>query len=207
MEHIKNKLAFLGKDLVSQIIQVSFVKEIPKGTEILREEQYVKVLPIVLEGLVKVFSRFKERELLLYYILPNESCVMSLSASLNNEPSRIYAITEEDSEILFIPTDRIPNWIKSFPRLNNLFYQQYNLRYIDLLNTIHHVLFDKMDKRLYDHLKEKIALTKKQELKITHNQIANELGTVREVISRVMKKLETEGKIKQEANGIKILKW
>lgn len=188
MQNIKNKLAFLGDELVSLIIQECSVKQIPKGTQILREEQYIKVVPIVLKGLVKVFSRFKERELLLYYILPNESCIMSFSASLNNKPSKIFAVTEEDSEILLIPTDRISGWLKSFPRLNDLFYQQYNLRYIDLLDTIHHVLLDKMETRLYENLKEKSRLTKKKELRITHVQIANELGTVREVISRVMKK-------------------
>ena len=207
MEHIKNKISFLGTELVSEIMEVAFVKEIPKGTIILREEQYIKVLPIVISGLVKVFSKFKERELLLYYILPNESCVMSLSASLNNEPSKVYAMAEEGSEILFLPVDKISNWLKNYPRLNNLFYQQYNLRYVDLLDTIHHVLLDKMDKRLYDYLKEKALVTNKHELKITHNQIANELGTVREVISRVMKKLESEGKVKQESSSIKILKW
>lgn len=205
MQDLKNNLAFLGNELASLIIQECAVKHIPKETEILREDQYIKVIPLVLSGLVKVFSRFKERELLLYYILPYESCVMSFSASLNNEPSKIYAITEEDSEILLIPTDRIPDWLKSYPRLNDLFYQQYNMRYIDLLDTIHHVLLNKMDTRLYEYLKEKSRLTKKQELKITHVQIANELGTVREVISRVMKKLEAEGKIKQISIGIKIL--
>ena len=102
---------------------------------------------------------------------------------------------------------KYPIWLKSYPRLNDLFYQQYNLRYIDLLDTIHHVLLDKMDKRLYDFLKKKSILTKSESIKITHNQIANELGTVREVISRVMKKLEIEEKIKQEPSGIKILKW
>ena len=207
MKHIKDKISFLEPELVSQIVEVSSVKKILRGTKILKEGQYIKVLPIVLKGLVKVFSRFKDRELLLYYIRPNQSCVMSLSASLNNEPSRIFAITEEDSEILFIPVDKMLNWLKNFPRLNNLFYQQYNLRYIDLLDTIHHILLDKMDKRLFDFLKKKTKLTKSESLKITHTQIASELGTVREVISRVMKKLEIEGKIIQEPDGIKILKW
>jgi CRP/FNR family transcriptional regulator, anaerobic regulatory protein len=207
MKDLQNRLSFLGIDLAAEIIQVSTVKKLPKGTEILKEGQYIKALPIVLDGLVKIFSRFNDRELLLYYIKPDESCVMSLSASLNNEPSKIFAVAEEDAEVLLIPVEKIPLWLKNFPRLNNLFYQQYNLRYIDLLDTIHHVLFDKMDKRLYDYLKEKARLTNQQELKITHHQIANELGTVREVITRVMKKLETEGKIKQESSSIKILKW
>jgi CRP/FNR family transcriptional regulator, anaerobic regulatory protein len=207
MKELQTRLSFLGNELATEIAQSSTVKNLPKGTELLKEGQYIKVLPIVLKGLVKVFSRFNDRELLLYYIMPEESCVMSLSASLNNEPSKIFAVAEEDVEVLLLPVEKIPLWLRNFPRLNNLFYQQYNLRYIDLLDTIHHVLFDKMDKRLYDYLKEKARLTNQQELKITHLQIANELGTVREVVTRVMKKLETEGKIKQESSSIKILKW
>jgi CRP/FNR family transcriptional regulator, anaerobic regulatory protein len=205
MEAIRKKLAFLGPELVAEILTAAVVKDFPKGTELLREEQYVKVLPLVLEGLVKVYSRFEERELLLYYIQPTESCVMSFSASLNNEPSRVFAVTEEASKILLIPVDKLPNWLRSFPSLNQLFYQQYNQRYTELLDTIQHVLLDKMDKRLHDYLLAKSELTKQRTLKISHQYIANELGTVREVISRVMKKLETEGKVQQIGNSIKIL--
>jgi CRP/FNR family transcriptional regulator, anaerobic regulatory protein len=205
MEAIRKKLAFLGPELVAEILSAAVVKDFPKGTELLREEQYVKVLPLVLEGLVKVYSRFEERELLLYYIQPTESCVMSFSASLNNEPSRVFAVTEEASKILLIPVDKLPNWLRSFPSLNQLFYQQYNQRYTELLDTIQHVLLDKMDKRLHDYLLAKSELTKQRTLKISHQYIANELGTVREVISRVMKKLETEGKVQQIGNSIKIL--
>jgi CRP/FNR family transcriptional regulator len=88
-----------------------------------------------------------------------------------------------------------------------LFFQQYNLRYSELIDTINHVLFDKMDKRLYDYLQEKVIITQKNPLKISHRQIASELGTAREVVSRVMKKLEVEGKVKQTGNYIELLPW
>jgi CRP/FNR family transcriptional regulator len=205
MTDIEKKISFLNANLVKEILEFSDVREFPKGTEILRENQYVKVLPIVLEGLVKVFSRFEERELLLYYIQPSQSCVMSFSACLKNQPSRVFAMTEEDSKILLIPVQKVPDWLKSFPSFNDLFYQQYDLRYAELLDTIQHIILNKMDKRLYDHLIEKTKLTNQDFFKISHSQIASELGTVREVISRVMKKLETEGKVKQMGNGIKIL--
>ena len=205
MKEIEKKIAFLGSDLVTEILDDSTVKDIPKETEILREGQYVKVLPLVINGLIKVFSRFKERELLLYYIKPNESCVMSLSASINNEPSKVFAITEEDTEVLLLPVNRISEWVKTFPKLNMLFLQQYNLRYLELLDTIHHVLISKMDERLYDYLVVKAKLKNQDTLKISHSKIAGDLGTAREVISRVMKKLEIEGKVKQLTNKIKIL--
>jgi len=205
MKEIEKKIAFLGSDLITEILDDSTIKNIPKETEILREGQYVKVLPLVINGLIKVFSRFNERELLLYYIKPNESCVMSLSASINNEPSKVFAITEEDTEVLLLPVNKIPGWVKTFPKLNMLFLQQYNLRYLELLDTIHHVLISKMDERLYDYLVVKAKLKNQDTLKISHSKIAGDLGTAREVITRVMKKLEIEGKVKQLTNKIKIL--
>ena len=205
MDEIQKSLSFLSPDLIQKIKVSSTVKDIPRDTEILREGQYIKVIPIVLEGLIRVFSRFGDKELLLYYIKPQESCIMSFASSLKNDPSRIYATTEEDSRVLLIPVDEIPAWINQFPSFNTLFYQQYNLRYSELLNTISHVIFDKMDKRLYDYLIEKSELTKQNPVKISHRQIASELGTAREVISRVMKKLETEGKVRQLSNAIEIV--
>jgi len=205
MEEISKKIAFLGKALVEEIMNAATVQHIPKATEILRKDQYIQVIPFVVDGLVKVISRFEERELLLYYIQPKESCVMSFSAGLYNQPSKIYAVTEEDSTLLLLPVKKVNEWIKTHPKLNELFYQQYNERYLDLLTSIEHILINKMDKRLLDYLREKAAVTANNNLKLTHNQIANELGTVREVISRVLKKLEAENKIEQSSHTIKVL--
>ncbi|NUN99568.1 MAG: Crp/Fnr family transcriptional regulator [Saprospiraceae bacterium] len=200
-------LPHLNEDLVSEIMLASTVKDVPKGTEILRIGQYVKVIPFVLKGLIKVFSSYEDKELLLYYIRPHESCVMSFTAHLKNEPSLVFALTEEDTTILLLPVDKVSHWIRRYPDINQLFFQQYNLRYNDLIDTINHLLFDKMDKRLYDYLQEKVTITKKNPLKISHRQIAGELGTAREVVSRVMKKLEVEGKVKQSGNYIELLPW
>jgi len=199
-------IAYLSTDLILEIMAHSTTKELPENFEILREGQYIKVIPIVTKGLIKVFTRHNDKELLLYYIKPHESCIMSFAAGLKNEPSKVFAQTEESTTALLLPVDKVSKWIKQFPDINTLFFQQYNLRYSEMLETIHHVLFDKMDKRLHDYLKEKINLINKNPLKISHRQIANELGTAREVISRVMKKLEAEGKIKQHTNSIELLK-
>ncbi len=195
----------LPKQLVDEILDFSIRKEIPKNTEILREGQYVKVVPIVISGLIKVSSKFDERELLLYYIKSDESCIMSFTSAINNEPSKIYALTEEDTTALLIPTEKINHWIKEYPEFNLIFLKLYNIRYTDLLDTINQVLFNKMDKRLHDYLTKKVELTNSRILKISHRQIANDLGTAREVISRVMKKLENENKVEQIGNSIKIL--
>ena len=205
MKNINNILSSLTLELGSEILTASSVNDIAKGTVILKEGQYVKVIPIVINGLIKVFSSFGERELLLYYIQPGDSCIMSFAASLKNDPSKVYAITEEDTEVILMPVDKVLLWIKQFPDLNTLFYQQYNLRYTELLDTIDHVLFNKMDIRLHDYLNKEKLHTNNNIIKKSHGQIANELGTAREVVSRVMKKLVVEGKVKQHTNYIEIL--
>jgi len=199
------QLSQLSPGLNAEIMNVSAVNEIPKGTVILREGQYVKVIPIVIDGLIKVFSSFEEREILLYYIQPHESCIMSFTASLKNEPSKIYAEAEEDTKAILIPSDKISRLTEAYPEMNTFFYRLFNLRYLELLDTISHILFKKMDERLYNYLRKKVKLSGHNPLRISHLQIANELGTVREVISRVMKKLEAEGKVHQRSNLIEVL--
>ncbi|MEO1049284.1 MAG: Crp/Fnr family transcriptional regulator [Bacteroidota bacterium] len=202
---ISKALGHLSPQLKEEIIQASSIKEIPENTTILRAGQYVKVVPIVLEGLIKVFTSFNDKELLLYYIKPDESCIMSFSSGLRNDPSHVFAITEEPTTALLLPVDKMNSWIREYPDINSLFYRQYNTRYVDLLDTINHLLFNKMDERLMNYLEERIKLTQKNPLKISHRQIAQELGTAREVVSRIMKKLENEGKVKQHSNSIEML--
>jgi CRP/FNR family transcriptional regulator len=204
MADLSSLLQHLQPDLRKEIETHGILKEIPRGTEILREGQFVKVIPLLLDGLIKVYSAHEEKELLLYYIKPQESCIMSFSAGMKNEPSKIYAVTEEDTTALLLPADKVRQWTRQFPDINQLFFQQYNLRYTDLLTTIHQLLFDRMDKRLFDFLVNKAELTGRNPIKISHRQIAAELGTAREVVSRLLKKLENDGKIRQEANMIDI---
>jgi CRP/FNR family transcriptional regulator len=204
MNQLDRKLPLLPTNLKKEIFEKGVLKNIPTGTEILREGQYVKSIPLVLKGLIKVCSSYEDKELLLYYIEPAESCVMSFSAGLWNAPSKVFAIAEEDSEVLLLPVELINQWVRKYPTFNELFFRQFNKRYEDLLLTIHQVLFDKMDKRLYDFLKEKTLLLGENTLDLRHHQIAREMGTAREVVSRVLKKLEKEGKIRQLQKGIEV---
>jgi len=196
----------LNTELLEEIMEVAPPKVFPKGTEILREGQFVKVIPIVLDGLVKVFTGNEEKELLLYYIQPAEGCIMSFASGLDREPSKIRAITEKDTTVILLPVNRVSIWMKKYPALNSLFYQQYNKRYSDLIDTLNHVIFDNIEKRLHDYLLQKYKLTKQNPLKISHGEIANDLATAREVISRSIKKLESENKVRQHGHSIELLK-
>ena len=198
-------IPFFSPGLQEQIKKYAQIKEVPQNAELMYEGQFVKIIPVVLKGLVKVFTRHEDKELLLYYIKPGETCIISFNAALSNSSSKAYAVSEENSEILLIPTEKVINWLKEYPELNEMFFRQYSNRYNELIEMVNKVLFEKLDKRLYEYLKLKTELLNADNLKISHQQIANDLGTVREVISRTLKKLEYEKKIVQNPNGIKIL--
>ncbi len=196
----------LPEALLRQIRAQCPPRRFEAGEELLREGQYVGAIPLVLEGLVKVYTRYEERELLLYYIEPEESCIMSFSAGMDQQPSQVYAQTEAPSELLLLPVAEVRRWMHDYPAFNGLFFQQYRQRYSELLETIHHVLFNKLHVRLYDHLKRKARLRGTGELALSHQQLADELGTVREVITRTLKKLEAEGLVRQNGQRIELLK-
>ncbi len=201
---LESKFKYLGKDLIAVLLDQSVIKQFPIHMELVREGQYVKFIPIVLKGLIKVFTQFEEKELLLYYIKPEQSCIMSFSSCMNNDKSKIVAITEEKSTVLLIPSEKIAKWVIEYPQINRLFYQQYDLRYLELIDTIHQMLYYKLDKRLLDYLSEKVKVTGKNPIKISHKEIANDLGTAREVVSRLVKKLEKQNILKQYHDSIEI---
>lgn len=205
MNAFETKFAFLGHELLNEIQQFSAIQEFPSNTELVREGQYIKVVPMVLTGLVKVYTQFEDKELLLYYIQPDQSCIMSFSSCIQHEKSKIVAITEEPSELLLMPADKVESWIIKYPVLNRLFYQQYDLRYNEMIETIQQLLYFKLDKRLLEYLQGKVAVSGKNPVKISHKEIANDLGTAREVVSRLLKKLEQRGLLHQLQDGIEIL--
>lgn len=203
LELIENLKDF-ENSFIEELTLQGTIKEIPEGTELLKEGQYIKVIPIVLKGSIKVLSRNEEKDFLLYYIKPNESCIMSISAALTNEKSKITAITEENSILLLIPADKIDDWTNRFPSFNKLLQKLYYSRYTDLVETINLLLFSSLEDRILDYLKNKTNINTASSIKISHRKIATDLGSSREVITRIMKKLENKKLIEISENGIKI---
>jgi CRP/FNR family transcriptional regulator len=202
---LRTRLHFLEEALIAQIESTCEVVSVEASTVLIRTGQYVKVVPIVLDGLIKVMTQHEDKEYLLYYIKPSESCLMSLTAGIKRRQSLIEAITEIKSDILLIPADQIQHWLDQFPKFNKLFYQQYEDRYTDMIETVHHLLFDKLDKRIYHYLVEKSQTLQTNPIRISHRQIAQDLGTAREVVTRVMKQLERDEKVRQWQEAIEIL--
>lgn len=202
---LRSTYALLGPELLQAIEQSGQYLEVPAGTTLVREGQFVKVVPLVLYGTVKVFTKAEDKELLLYYIRPAESCVMSFAAGMGDEPSKIVAVAEEDTTLWLLPVEQLRQWVTQYPRINLLFFHQYNQRYAELIDTINALLFTRLDQRVLQYLREKSRLKNEAVLQLRHRQIAQDLGTAREVVTRVMKRLEQEGKIKQGEGRIEIL--
>lgn len=202
---LKQKFPSFDRKMLREMIANGKVAEFESDTEVIRHGQYLKMLPIVLEGVVKVYSQYDDKEYLLYYIKSTESCIMSMSAVLQNTPSRIFAITGTDVILMLFPVDIVKKWVRSSVAFNSLFYNLYDDRYSDMIDTLNQVLFEKLDKRLYEYLIEKSEISGLKKIKITHKIIAGEIGTAREVVSRILKKLETNGEIKQGKGFIEIL--
>ena len=192
-------------DIQQRLLNDCEIQTIPADTLIMDEGKYIKVVPIVLSGLVRVFKQEEGKELLLYYINPKESCIMSITSSISNEKSQVKAMTEEESELLLIPSRYLAEWQKLYPSLNLFILDLYKKRFEDILKAFNSVAFQKVDERLINHLKEKVKLSGSNIIKITHQSLADELGSARETISRFLKKLEHDGKVKLLRGKIEII--
>lgn len=193
----------LLKDEVSTYGQL---KKFPAGSVIQQEDSYIKAIPLVLNGSLKVMRTDVDgHEILLYYITPGESCIMSFLGGIHNETSKVKAIVEEDAEILFIPVEKASEWVKKFPEWSDFIFRLYHKRFEELLTAVNAIAFHKLDTRLLQLLKQKAELYQSKEIKITHQQLADELGTAREAVSRVMKQMENEGLVQLSRNKITLL--
>ena len=180
--------------------------EIPKGAVILREAAYIKEIPLVVTGKIKVRKTDENgKEIILYHISPGESCILSITSCINEKQSNAEAITEEASTLVVVPATKVREWMDSYKSWRKFVMQLYQSRLDELLNLVDSISFKQTDSRLYDKLKT-LQQKNGNEIKITHQQLANEIGTAREVISRLLKHLEKENYIKLERGIIHISK-
>ena len=193
-------------ELLAQLKLYGIQKSFEAGSVILNENSPIKSLPIVVKGSLKVMRTEEDgRELLLYYIKAGESCVMSLLGGLHNERSKVKALVEEDAEILFIPVEKLSYLIKEFPQWSDYIFRLYHRRFEELLEVVNAIAFKKVDERLLSLLHKKAELMQSNTLTITHEQLANELGTARVVVSRLLKQLEEQGEVQLGRNRIDLL--
>lgn len=200
-------IEFKSSPLIRQkLYEFGFAKTFSEGDIILNDNSYIKAIPIVTNGSIRVMRTDEDgREILLYYIKAGESCIMSFLGGLHQDTSKIKAVAEEETEVLFIPIDKISFLIKEFPEWLDYIFRLYHKRFEELLEVVNAVAFKKMDERLINFIKKKCEMTQKQTLFITHEQIANELGTARVVVSRLLKQMEENGYVKLGRNKITLM--
>jgi len=203
---LKKLIPQVDSELLQFIAREAVEMDVPADSALLKTGNYVQSVPLVISGLIRVSRTEEEKELLLYYIHPGEMCIMSFSACCNNSASMIEAITLENTKLLLIPSIKLREWITTYPTFNFFIYEMFNKRYLDLIDTINQLIFNHLDERLFNYLKGKSQLSGSMAMNITHQQIATDMGTAREVISRLLKKLEREKKILTGRNQITILK-
>ncbi|KQR70438.1 Crp/Fnr family transcriptional regulator [Pedobacter sp. Leaf176] len=190
-------------ELVAKLYEHSTLKKYEAGSAILNEQAHIRAIPIVVKGSMKVMRTEEDgREILLYYIKAGESCIMSFLGGMHNETSKVKAEVEEDAEILFLPIDKASLFIKEYPQWLDYIFRLYHKRFEELLEMVNAIAFKKVDERLLNLLHKKAALTDSKIIAITHEQLANELGTARVVVSRLLKQLEDQGTVNLGRNKI-----
>lgn len=193
-------------ELREKLYENSIIKNFEAGDVILDENANIRSIPIVTKGSVRVMRTDEEgKEILLYYIKEGESCIMSFLGGLHQETSKIKAVVEENAEILFLPLEKVTLFIKEYPQWLDYIFRLYHKRFEELLEVVNAVAFKKMDERLLNFIKKKCEHTNSKTLNVTHGQLANELGTARVVVSRLLKQMEDEGLVQLGRNKITLV--
>ncbi len=206
MDSLQNLAAVFEPELLKEIKQFGTLQQFKEGDIIMDYGKYIRMMPIILKGAIKV-SRLDDdgNEILLYYLSSSESCSMAYSCCIEAKKSEVKAIAEEDGELIAIPHLKLDEWLCKYPSWKNYIMRSFNERFIELLKSIESIAFHKLDERLVNYLKEKQRVTGSSVISASHNLIADELATSRVVISRLLKQLENEKKVILYRNEIKLL--
>ncbi|MEI7735529.1 MAG: Crp/Fnr family transcriptional regulator [Ferruginibacter sp.] len=192
--------------LIQEIREFGDLQSFKEGDLIMDYGKYIRMMPIVLKGTVKVYRLDENNnEILLYYLSSNDSCSMAYSCCVEAKKSEVKAIAEDDVELIAIPHEKLDSWLCTYPSWKNYIMRSFNERFIELLKSIESIAFHKLDERLVAYLKEKQRLSGSSVIKASHYLIADELATSRVVISRLLKQLENDKKIILYRNEIKLL--
>ena len=193
-------------ELLEQMQQFATLQSFADTEIIIDYGKYIRMMPIVLKGTMKVYRMDDDgNEILLYYLSGSESCSMAYSCCIEAKKSEVKAIAEDDVEILAIPNTKLDEWLCAYPSWKNYIMRSFNERFTELLKSIESIAFHKLDERIIGYLKEKQRVTGSNIIKASHYQIAEELATSRVVISRLLKQLENSKRIILLRNEIKLL--
>lgn len=194
------------EELIEEIAEFGTLKTLKAGEKIIEIGDYVKSMPLLLTGAIKVLREDKDGdELLLYFLERGDTCAMTLSCCLGQTRSEIRAVAERDTKLIMIPIEKMEEWTSKYKSWRNFVFESYHSRLSEMLDTIDTIAFLNMDQRLMRYLRDKSKVNQNHQLQITHQEIAYDLHTSRVVVSRLLKKLEMEKKIKLQRNSIEVL--
>ena len=207
MENTETLERIFEPALIKEMYQFGVIKHFKEGDIIMDYGKYIRMMPIVLKGTIKVYRMDDNgNEILLYYLSSNESCSIAYSCCVEAKKSEVKAVAEDDVELLAIPHIKLDEWLCKYPSWKNYIMHSFNERFLELFRSIESIAFRKLDERLISYLKEKQRISGSSLIKTSHNQIAEELATSRVVVSRLLKQLENEKKVILYRNEIKLLK-
>jgi len=203
MDDFKNQYHFLEKELQEEILKTGIYKTFQPNDVMIREGQFITSFPLVLKGLIRVTRNNDDgNELLLYYLKQNEVCAMSLTCCMTNLTSNVKGVAEEETEVIMLPVEMLDNWMCKYPGWKQFVMQTFQNRFRELIDTVDSIAFLKLDERLVKYFTDRNKNSGTTILNETHQDLALRLNTSREVISRLLKKLENDGKIKLSRNLI-----
>ncbi|HEY5688501.1 MAG TPA: Crp/Fnr family transcriptional regulator [Yeosuana sp.] len=198
----------LDEKLLNEIFETGIYKEFKKDDIIIDINQPLDYIPLLLTGNIKILREDDHgNELLLYFLEAGDTCAMSLTCFLKTSKSNIRAVAENDSSLVLIPVKKIHDWFHTNASWRNFILDAYQIRFNEMLETIDTLAFLKMDERVFKYLIDKVKLSASTSLEIKHNDVADDLHTSRVVISRILKQLENEKKIKLSRNKIEVLEF
>ena len=192
--------------LINEIAQVGTFREVHAGQKLMDIGDYIKGMPLLISGVIKVMREDPDGdELLLYYLEQGDTCSMTMSCCIGQTRSEIRAVAETDARLIMIPVRKMEEWIAKYRSWRNFVFESYNNRLNELLQTIDSIAFMNMDERLANYLREKMRVNEDDTIRNTHQEIAYDLHSSRVVISRLLKKMEQMGMIELHRNYIKII--
>lgn len=195
----------LDTDLVEGIKAHASYREVAEGDLLMDIGSKIETIPMIISGSVKVMREDEEgHELLLYYLGKGETCAMSLTCCMAFKRSEIRAVAQEDLTMLAIPVEYMDEWMK-FRDWRSFVMNTYRMRFEELLEALDSIAFLKMDERLLKYLNEKSQSLNSREIHISHQDIAVDLNSSREVISRILKQMEIKQLVKLGRNNIELL--
>ncbi|MBO6607367.1 Crp/Fnr family transcriptional regulator [Psychroserpens sp.] len=207
IEELKANYGYLfEEELLQEINKVGTYKDVPEGHRLIEIGDYIKSMPLLVSGAIKILREDENGdELLLYFLERGDTCAMTLSCCLGQSKSEIRAVAENNTKLIMVPVQKMEEWLGKYKSWQRFILQSYHDRMTELLQAVDTIAFLRMDERLFRYLKDKAMVNHDDVVHVTHEQIAQDLHTSRVVISRLLKKLSLSGKIELQRSNIKVI--